>query len=88
MADPQDIVVLAAAPVEAPAVAGNPAHVKLAGFWPQNLALWFAQVEFQFQVMGWLGSSTASGFSIAPSGSCGSGWEQTLALSADIANSA
>ncbi len=47
-------------PVEmaAPAVpgaavtAGNAAHVKLATFWPQNPALWFAQAECQFQVKG------------------------------------
>jgi hypothetical protein len=44
--------------MEAPAVlgvavaAGNTAHVKLAAFWPQNPALWFAQAKCQFQVKG------------------------------------
>jgi hypothetical protein len=44
--------------MEAPAVpgvavaAGNAVHVKLAAFWPQNPALWFAQAECQFQVKG------------------------------------
>jgi hypothetical protein len=44
-----------AEPVAAPAAAGaagHAAHVKLACFWPQNPALWFAQAECQFQVKG------------------------------------
>ncbi len=50
MAEPQEVVAPAAEP--APAAVGNQhsAHVKLAVFWPQNPALWFAQAECQFQV--------------------------------------
>ncbi len=52
MAEPQAAEIPAAAPAMAAAGAGNSAHVKLATFWPQNPALWFAQAECQFQVKG------------------------------------
>jgi hypothetical protein len=35
--------------------AGNATHIKLVIFWPQNLALWFAQAECQFEVKGMSG---------------------------------
>ncbi len=54
MADPAKVPEIAE-PVAAPAAAGaagHASHVKLASFWPQNPALWFAQAECQFQVKG------------------------------------
>jgi hypothetical protein len=41
---------VAAAALGAPAAVGHAAHLKFAAFWPQNLALWFAQAECQFRV--------------------------------------
>jgi hypothetical protein len=72
MAEPQAAEVPAAAPAMAAAGAGNSAHVKLAAFWPQNPALWFAQAECQFQVKGGLGSliATAMWFQPYPTTSC------------------
>jgi hypothetical protein len=52
MSDPVAPEQVAAAAPGAPAAAGHAAHVKLAAFWPQNPALWFAQAECQFRVKG------------------------------------
>ncbi len=52
MSDPVAPEQAVAAAPGAPAAAGHAAHVKLAAFWPQNPALWFAQAECQFRVKG------------------------------------